>query len=205
SAEGCRVLLLTDTGGRQGSILPLKASGHVYGDEVNTQPATWDNLEVRVDERVHDRADLVRLGFQVGDTVAIDPQAEITESGFIVSRHLDNKAGVACMLTAMKALVDARVPLPVHCQALFTIFEEVGSGASAVLHQDAAEMVSIDNATIAPEQGSVEYGVTIAMMDSSGPFDFHLTRKLLRLAADSDIVVARDVYKDYRCDAASAV
>jgi putative aminopeptidase FrvX len=95
--------------------------------------------------------------------------------------------------------------MPVDCHLLFTIFEEVGSGASAVLHQDVAEMVSVDNSTVGQDQASLEHGVTIPLMDSSGPFDYHLTRGLLRLANDHDIPVARDVFRYYRCDAASAV
>jgi putative aminopeptidase FrvX len=47
--------------------------------------------------------------------------------------------------------------------------------------------------------------VTIAAMDSSGPFDYHLTRRLVALARDHDIRHTRDVFKHYRCDAASAV
>jgi len=43
------------------------------------------------------------------------------------------------------------------------------------------------------------------MMDSFGPFDYHLTRKLLRLANEHHLIHARDVFKYYRCDAASAV
>jgi putative aminopeptidase FrvX len=88
---------------------------------------------------------------------------------------------------------------------LFTISEEVGSGASAVLHGDVAEMVAIDNATPAPGQNSQELGVTVAMADSTGPFDYHLTHMLLGLCRDHDIAHQRDVFRHYRCDAASAI
>lgn len=205
SAESCRVLVLTDEGCHQGTILPRKASGHVFGDEVDSQPSSWANLEVRVDQWANTPDDLARLGIQVGDFIAIDPRSEVTDTGFIVSRHLDNKAGVACLLAAARALVETRVVLPLDFHLLFTIFEEVGSGASAVLHQDVAEMVSIDNATVAPGQNSSEFGVTVAMMDSSGPFDYHLSKKLLRLSKENGIPAVTDVYRNYRCDAASAV
>ena len=88
---------------------------------------------------------------------------------------------------------------------LFTISEEVGSGASAVLTDHIAEMVSIDNGAVAPGQASREFGVTVAMGDSTGPFDYHLTRHLLRLCRDHRLVHARDVYKYYRSDSASAL
>jgi putative aminopeptidase FrvX len=74
-----------------------------------------------------------------------------------------------------------------------------------VLHGDIAELVAIDNATNAPGQNSIEDGVTIAMMDSAGPFDYHLTQKLLQTCAEHDVRHARDVFNEYRCDAAAAV
>jgi putative aminopeptidase FrvX len=88
---------------------------------------------------------------------------------------------------------------------LFTISEEVGSGASAVLHGDVAEMVSVDNGTVAPGQGSREFGVTIAMADSTGPFDYHLTRHLIDICCSNDIQCQRDVFRYYRSDSATAV
>jgi peptidase M42 family hydrolase len=204
-AEGARVTIFTDNQKLRGSILPLKASGHVYDNEVDTQPANWDNLEIRLDEPVASEQELYAKGVRVGDFVAVDPQPEFLDNGFIVSRHLDNKAGVSCLLAAVKAVLEQKRTLPMDCHLLFTIFEEVGSGASNVLHQDVAEMVSIDNATTAPGQNSGEFDVTVAMMDSSGPFDYHLTRRLLRLAEDFGLVHGRDIYRYYRCDAASAV
>ena len=42
-------------------------------------------------------------------------------------------------------------------------------------------------------------------MDSSGPFDWHLTRHLLHLCRSHAIDHARDVFRFYRSDAASAV
>lgn len=204
-AEGARVTIFHDEGHHRGTILPLKASGHVYDSEIDTQPVAWEQLEVRIDERVRDDKELYGMMFRVGDFVAIDPSPEVTTSGFINSRHLDNKAGVACLLSAARALLDADVELPLDCHLLFTIFEEVGSGASGVLHQDVAEMVSVDNATPAPGQNATEYDVTVAMKDSSGPFDYHLTHKILRLAEENQIPHKRDAFKYYRCDAASAL
>jgi len=204
-AEGARVTIFTDTGTHRGTILPLKASGHVYGNEIDTQPVSWDNLEIRIDEIVSDEEDLKRLGFNIGDFIAIDPAPEITPTGFINSRHLDDKAGVAAILTAAKAVMAEGRKLPVDCHLLFTVMEEVGSGASAVLHGDVAEMVTIDNATPAPLQSSSEFGVTLAMADSVGPFDYHLLRRLIELCEENNIRVQRDIFREYRSDSASAV
>lgn len=204
-AEGARVTIFTDQGQRRGTLLPLKASGHTYNEEIDTQPVSWENLELRVDEKCYSLKDLHQVGFRVGDFIAIDPQPEMTSSGFINSRHLDNKAGVTTMLAAAKAVKESKIDLEAGCHLIFTISEEVGSGASAILHGDIAEMVSIDNSTHAPGQNSSEDGVTIAMMDSTGPFDYHLTRKLIELCQTHRISYARDVFKYYRCDAASAI
>jgi peptidase M42 family hydrolase len=204
-AEGARVSLFTDEDTLRGTILPLKASGHVYDEAVDTQPVSWENLELRIDARSGSVADLQALGIDVGDFVAVDPQPEVTETGFIVSRHLDDKAGVAILLAAAKAIADSGATLPIDCHLLFTIHEEVGSGASAVLHGDVAEMVAVDNGTNAPGQNGTEFDVTIAMKDSTGPFDYHLTHKLLDLAEAHGIPHRRDAFIHYRCDAASAV
>ncbi|MEJ2470790.1 MAG: osmoprotectant NAGGN system M42 family peptidase [Desulfuromonadales bacterium] len=204
-AEGARVTLHTDSSTLRGTILPLKASGHTFNEEIDSQPVNWQQVELRVDAITHNDKDLQRLGIHVGDYVAIDPQPEFLDNGFIASRHLDNKAGVATLLAAARAIRHADMELPVDTHLLFTISEETGSGASAVLHRGAAELVTIDNGTAAPGQNSRESGVTVAMMDSSGPFDFHLTRKLLALCREYDILHQRDVFRHYRCDSASAV
>ncbi len=204
-AEGARCTIYTDRGTYRGSILPLKASGHAYGDEIDKQPSNWDNLEVRVDESCFKEEELLRLGFHVGDFISIDTNTELSENGFINSRHLDDKAGVAIMMGAAKAVCDAKIALPVDCYLLFTISEEVGSGASAVLHQDVAEMVTIDNGVTAPGQNSSEFGVTLAMADMTGPFDYHLTRRLIQLCQEFSIPHQRDVFRYYRSDSAAAI
>jgi peptidase M42 family hydrolase len=204
-AEGARVTLYTDKSSHRGTILPLKASGHTYADEVDKQPSNWQNLELRVDEICRTQKDLMRLGVHVGDMIAIDPQPEVMENGYIVSRHLDDKAGAAVLLGAVKAIVESGVPLPVDCHPLFTISEEVGSGASAALHGDVAEMLTLDNGTTAPGQNSSEFGVTLCMADMSGPFDYHLTHYLIQLCQEFQIPYQRDIFRYYRSDSAAAV
>ncbi|MBI1208030.1 MAG: osmoprotectant NAGGN system M42 family peptidase [Azospirillum sp.] len=204
-AEGARCTVLTDRGSYRGTILPLKASGHTYNEEIDSQPVGWSHVELRVDAVCACEADLIRHGFNIGDFVAIDPQPEFQDGGFINSRHLDDKAGVAVMFGAAKAVLDAGLALPVDCHLLLTISEEVGSGASSVLHGDVAEMVTIDNATPAPGQNSRESGVTVSMADSTGPFDYHLTHHLLAICQEYEIKHQRDVFRYYRCDSAAAI
>lgn len=205
-AEGARVTVHSDNGrSTTGTILPLKASGHTYGDLIDEQPASWENLELRVDAFVTCEADIRKLGIEVGDAVSIHPEPLFTQNGFINSRHLDDKAGVASVLAAAKAVLDGKAELPMDCHLLFTISEEVGVGASHILHGDVAEMVSVDNGTIASVQYTCEDGVTIAMQDSSGPFDWHLTRSLISLCKLNGITHSRDVFNHYRSDSAAAL
>jgi peptidase M42 family hydrolase len=205
-AEGARVTVFADEGRTfRGTILPLKASGHVFHEEVDSQPINWANLELRLDERVASEADLRSLGINIGDTIAIDTGLEMTANGFINARHLDDKAGAAAVLAAAKAVKESNVDLEMDCHLLFTVSEEVGVGASHVLHGDVSELVSIDNGTLAPGQYTSEYGVTIAMQDSSGPFDWHLTRSLIEICKAHGIEHSRDVFRYYRSDAAAAV
>jgi peptidase M42 family hydrolase len=206
-SEGTRVSIFTDDPDRTytGTILPTKASGHAFGDEIDTHPHGWEHVEVRVDEKVHTAADLVDLGIQVGDHVAQVAYPVLTRSGFVTSRHLDDKGGVAAALAAFKAVVDAGCSLEVGAHLLITISEEVGHGASSGLSHEVAEMVSIDSAVVAPGQASTETGVTIAMQDLSGPFDYHLVRRLDALGRAHGLEMHRDVFHYYRSDVAAAI
>ena len=204
-AEGARCTIFSEKGAYRGTILPLKASGHTFNEEIDSQPVGWPHVELRVDALSRNRDSLKRLGIDIGDTIAIDPQPEFLDNGFIVSRHLDDKAGVAVMFAAIEALTRAKAETPVDIHFLFTIAEEVGVGASSVLTHDVASIVAIDNGTSAPGQNSSEFGVTIAMADQTGPFDYHLTRKLVDLCRVNDIRFQKDIFRYYRSDSASAL
>jgi len=203
-AEGARCTIFSDSGSYRGTILPLKSSGHTFSDEIDTQPVGWQHVELRIDALSRNKRETERLGIEIGDHVAIDPQPEFLDNGFIVSRHLDDKAGAAVLLAALKAIHDEKPELPVDIHWLFTIAEEVGIGASSVLHEDVASLVSVDNGTSAPGQNSSEFGVTVAMADQTGPFDYHLTKKLVRLCQEHEIRYQKDVFRYYKSDSAAA-
>ena len=205
-AEGARTTIFTDNMMLRGTVLPLKASGHTFDEEVDTQPVGWDHVELRADVPADNERDLRARGLNIGDFVAFDSGFEFDQAyGYINARHLDDKAGAAALLAAARAIVDEAILLPIDCHLLFTISEEVGSGASAVLHGDVAELVTVDNGTTAPGQNSKETGVTIGMRDSVGPFDYHLTHRLINLAREFRIPHQRDAFRYYRCDSASAI
>jgi len=204
-AEGARATIFSEKGSYRGSILPRLASGHAFGDAVDTAPIGWSEVELRVDALATDRAQVAKLGIEIGDIVAVDPQPEFLDNGFIVSRHLDDKAGVAVMLAALKAMLEAAAVPTVDTLWLFSVSEEVGHGASHILTHDIASMVVVDNGASAAGQNSAEFGVTIGMADMSGPFDYHTTRKLIELCRENEIRFQRDVFRFYRSDSASAI
>jgi hypothetical protein len=101
----------------------LKAFGHVYGDAVNTQKTSWDHVEVRVDDRCCSKEDLLSAGYHVGDICAFDAVPEISSTGFINARYLDDKAGAAILLAVAKSFTENSLELSVDCHLLFTIFK----------------------------------------------------------------------------------
>jgi peptidase M42 family hydrolase len=204
-AEGARVNIYGQKSIFRGTILPLKASGHTYNDEVDTQPTGWPFVELRVDAVTHSAEETAALGIEIGDVVAIDPRPEVTDTGFVNARHLDDKAGVAIMLAAIEAFERSAARAPVDIHWLITVAEEVGVGASSVIQPEIASLVAIDNGTSAPGQNSSEFGVTLCMADQSGPFDYHLTRKLAGLCRERSIPFQKDVFRYYRSDSASAI
>jgi peptidase M42 family hydrolase len=204
-AEGARVTIFSRQGKYRGTILPLKASGHTYNTEVDTQPVSWDQIEIRVDAHTSDQCSLRKLGIETGDFIAVDPNPEMDDNGYINSRHLDDKAGVAILLSAAQAIRHGNISLPVDCHLLFTINEEIGVGATEVLYSDITEMVVIDSAMIAPGQNTSAFTTTLVMMDEAGPFDYHLNRKLARICRKHRIPYEKDVFRYYRSDSASAI
>lgn len=203
-AEGARVTIFSDHAEHRGTILPLKASGHRFNTEVDTQPANWDNLEIRVDAVLPDRSALFAAGFNVGDMVAVDAQPEVVD-GFIVSRHLDDKAGCATLLALLKAFAEGHSTPAVPFQAMFTIAEEIGIGGTHGFAPEVEELLAIDNAVTAPNQASRDDAVTIAVRDRQGPFDRSMTRQLLDLCRQSGIANERDTFRHYRSDSAAAI
>ncbi|BBU99044.1 osmoprotectant NAGGN system M42 family peptidase [Providencia hangzhouensis] len=204
-AEGARVTVFSDDHQYRGTILPLKASGHRFNTEVDTQVADWDNLEIRLDAPCYNFADLQSHGLNVGDIVAVDAQPEFIDNGFIVSRHLDDKAGCAVMLVALKSLVDDGIVPAVSCQMMFTISEEVGIGGTHGFGPQVQELLAIDNSVSAPDQTTRDDALTLAFRDRTGPFDLAITRHLLQLCQQYDIPHVRDTFKHYRSDSAAAI
>ena len=84
-----------------------------------------------------------------------------------------------------RAIRSSKRVLPVACHLIFTIAEEVGLGVPGTLQADVAEIVAVDNGTIAPGQNTAEYGVTIALATNGQHYKWHdLVNGLMMEMAD---------------------
>jgi putative aminopeptidase FrvX len=68
-----------------------------------------------------------------------------------------------------------------------------------------AELIALDMAAVGEGQTSDEYSVTICVKDSSGPYDYELSRRLQYLASDQGIPYRIDIYPYYGSDASAAL
>ncbi len=196
--EGCTVF--ASNGQRyRGSILLSLASGHVYGSKVNETKRDGDVMEVRLDLRTTCPEETEQFGIRVGDFVAFDPRVEMN-NGFLRSRHLDDKACVACLVTAVKALHDAGLQPLQKTYLHISNYEEVGHGASAGIPAEVTELVSVDMAAVGEGQASDEYHATLCVKDSGGPYHHGLSQRLRALAEANAIDYKVDIYPFYGSD-----
>ena len=196
--EGCTIHTTCGVPVR-GSFLLAKSSSHVHGAQVNDLKRDEDNMEVRLDARTNSADETRQLGIQVGDFISFDPRVEVT-NGFIRSRHLDDKACVACILAAVKALQDAGLQPAQTTYLHISNYEEVGHGASAGIPPQVHELITVDMAAIGDGQTSDEYNATLCVKDSGGPYHHGLSQKLRGLAEQHGIPYKVDIYPSYSSD-----
>jgi len=158
-----------------------------------------DNMEVRLDARTLSAEETRSLGIEVGDYVAFDPRVEIRD-GFIRSRHLDDKACVACLAAAAKALHDAHLQPAQTTTLHISNYEEVGHGAAAGFPDDLAELVVVDMAAVGEGQTSDEFHATLCVKDSGGPYHHGLSQRLREIAEQHGIPYKVDIFPYYRSD-----
>lgn len=188
-----------------GTILTTKASSHVHGNETETIARNEHTLEIRLDEKVSNEEDIEKLGINVGDFVFYDPRVVVTDSGFIKSRHLDDKAGVVSILAMAKYLIDNKITPNYTTNFFISNYEEVGHGASAAIPEKTFEFIAIDMAAPGEGQTSDEFSVTVCAKDSSGPYDLEIKNRLATLAKENNLDYKIDIYPFYGSDGSAAL
>ncbi|MGE6755363.1 M42 family metallopeptidase [Rossellomorea sp. NPDC071047] len=187
-----------------GTILMHQTSVHVYK---NAGEAKRDetNIEVRIDEKVQNAKEVRELGIEVGDFVSFDPRAEITDSGFIKSRHLDDKASVGMLLRLIHQIKSEGITLPYTTHFLISNNEEIGYGGNSNIPDETIEYLAVDMGAIGDGQSTDEYTVSICAKDSSGPYHYELRKHLVSLAEENGIEYKVDIYPYYGSDASAAI
>lgn len=188
-----------------GTIVTTKASLHVHGKELVDLKRDENSIEVRLDELARSGDEVRALGIDVGDFVSLDPRTTVTTSGFIKSRHLDDKACAAICLGVAKAVVESGTRLSRPCYLFFSVFEEVGHGTSAGIPANVTEAIAVDMAAVGAGQCSDERAVTICAKDTSGPYHYGLTRQLIDLAKRDELSYHVDIYPYYGSDVSQAL
>jgi putative aminopeptidase FrvX len=196
--EGCTVFASSGDPVR-GAFLLNKASGHVYGKDVSSTKRSADSMEVRLDIVSTSAGETRQAGIEVGDFVCFDPRIEI-QQGFIRSRHLDDKACIACLLAAVQALIQADLQPAQDTVFHFSNYEEVGHGAAAGFPDGLKELVAVDMAAVGEGQTSDEFHATLCVKDSGGPYHHGLNQRLRSLAEEYEIPHRVDIYPYYGSD-----
>ena len=186
-----------------GTILSTKPSVHVYSD-ARTFDREEHHMEVRIDELVESAEDVKKLGIGVGDYVSFDARAVVTPSGYIKSRHLDDKASVAALFGLLESMKQDGWQPRHNLKILISNYEEVGHGA-AYIPSDINELIAVDMGCIGDDLSCKETDVSICAKDSSGPYDYEMTSRLIELAEAEGIPYAVDVYPHYGSDASAAL
>ncbi|MGO4537931.1 M42 family metallopeptidase [Paenibacillus sp. 2TAB19] len=187
----------------EGTVLSSKTSVHVYTDARDWKREEA-NMEIRIDEAVKSKEDTDKLGIAAGDFISWDPRTRVLPNGWIKSRHLDDKASVAALFGLLEWLKRTG-QTPAHTlKLILSTYEEVGHGSSHI-PSDITEMIAVDMGAIGDDLTTTELDVSICAKDSSGPYDYNMTSRLIELAKREQIPYAVDIYPHYGSDASAAL
>jgi putative aminopeptidase FrvX len=205
SIEGEYCQIETQTGKKYtGTILMHQTSVHVYKDAGKLE-RNQENIEIRIDEKVHTAEEVRALGIEVGDFVSFDPRVELTPSGYIKCRHLDDKASVGILLQLIRQIKREGISLPYTTHFLISNNEEIGYGGNSNIPPETVEYLAVDMGAMGDGQSTDEYTVSICVKDSSGPYHYELRKHLVRLAEENQIGFKLDIYPYYGSDASAAI
>ena len=185
-----------------GTVVNEKQSSHVFGQELRDLKRTAEVMEVRLDAETSNKSETEALGIEVGNFISFKSQAELV-NGFIKGRHIDNKAAVAIALAVTKEILESKQKPSSDVHFFISNYEEVGHGA-AIGIPEVIELLCIDMAAVGKGQASDEYNVTLCIKDSSGPYDYAMNQRLMKLAKENHIDLKTDIYNYYSSDASAS-
>ncbi len=204
SIEGETVFIHTRSGKTYTGLMMCKShSVHVYDDARTLQR---DNLSmvVKLDMNVNTEQEVMDLGIDHGDIISIDPRFEYTESGYIKSRFIDDKAAVGVVFAMLDYLKENNLKPKYNTLLAFPMYEEIGHGG-AYIPSEVEEYVALDIGLIGPDYHGSEHKVSICAKDAYSPYDRGLTHSIIEKAERLNLDHAVDVFYRYGTDANAAI
>ena len=186
----------------EGTVISETPAKHVFKD-ANTHPREAENMVIRLDEVVRSKEDVVKLGIAAGDFVCYDPKTTFTSSGFLKSRFIDDKACAGIFITLLTIFKELGIKPKHKTYLCFSVHEEIGYGG-ATLPKDMKELLVVDMGCIGDDLNCKETDVSICVKDSSGPYDYEMTTKLVELSKKHNLPYVTDIYPMYSSDAIAA-
>jgi len=183
----------------EGTFYLTTPAAHVYKD-INGIKRDDETIEVILDEDVETPKDIENLEIQVGDFISIEPRIKFSESGYLKSRHLDDKASAGILMTIAEYVKNKGVKLNRKVYLLFTTYEEVGHGGCSGIPTEVTEMISVDMGCVGDDLTCSERKVSICAKDSGGPYDYSVVTNLIELAKKLALPYAIDIYPFYGSD-----
>ncbi|MDR3259048.1 MAG: M42 family metallopeptidase [Fusobacteriaceae bacterium] len=205
SLEGENLKVITnDNKEYDGTLIPTKASVHIYPIKDIETPRSSENMEVRLDEDVKTKKETEDLGITPGDFVFFDTRTKLTKTGYLKSRYLDAKLCVAQLLGYIKFLSDNKILPNTDLYIYFSNYEEIGHGIS-FFPNGLNEFISLDVGLANNGTSGDEKKVSICAKDSRTVYDYNLKKRLIASAEENEINYTVDIYNKYGSDASVAI
>lgn len=199
--EYCQVIT-RDKKSYSGTFLCKAQAVHVHKDARSMERNT-NTMIIRLDEVVHCKEDVKKLGISNGDYIALDPKTTVTSSGYIKSRFLDDKLSVAIIFELLKHLKEENITPKYTLKIIISTHEEVGFGSSYIPNVD--EILAVDMGCVGEHLEGSEEKVSICAKDSGGPYNYEMNSKLISLAKELNLDYAVDVFPYYSSDVTAAL
>ncbi len=204
SLEGESVTVHTRDGRKYTGLMACQShSVHVF-DDARTLERDENTMMIILDEKVSSREDVTALGIRHGDVISVDPRCQITESGYLKSRFIDDKAAAACCFALLKYLEENKLKPRYRTIFAFPFSEEIGMGGTYI-PEEVSQFVAVDIGLIGPDYEGDEFSVSICAKDNAAPYDYELTSGLIRLAEKCECPHKVDIFYRYGTDANAAV
>jgi len=204
SAEGESVTVHTRDGRTYTGLLACQShSVHVF-DDARTLERSDNTMVVLLDEDVHSREEVRKLGIRNGDMISVEPHCEYLKNGYLKSRFIDDKAAIACVFAMLQYLHENGLKPQYRTMLAFTYGEEIGLGGPYV-PQEVSEYIALDIGLIGPDYEGNERCVTICAKDNRAVYTYDFVTRLIEYAEKAECDYAVDIFYRYGTDASVAL